>query len=95
MKKLLAFLLLCQMNVGQASANAVKATINCTVHSTGSDPRDQSGLFLYQLKEGQPISMGFKRLDAEGNCSFNLDVKEGVYFFKKAGGHGHNFHAVP
>ena len=91
MKKLLALLLLFKMSASQASADAAKATITCTVHNSGSDGRDPSGLFLYQLKDGQPLSLGFQRPDEQGNCSFNLDVKEGIYFFKRAGGHGHEF----
>jgi thiol-disulfide isomerase/thioredoxin len=94
MKKLLTFLLLFKLSIVEASADTIKTTINCTVHGQKKEGNSnwlQAGLTLYQLKNGEAVSLGFKRPDAQGNCSFNLDVKEGVYFFKKAGGHGHDF----
>ncbi|HEY2583836.1 MAG TPA: TlpA disulfide reductase family protein [Mucilaginibacter sp.] len=86
MKKLLAFLSLCMVIGTGAYADANKAILNCTIHGD-----NQSGLFLYQLKNGQAMSLGFKRPDENKKCVFEVDVKEGVYFFKKAGaGHGNN-----
>ncbi|MCU7548818.1 TlpA family protein disulfide reductase [Chitinophagaceae bacterium LB-8] len=94
MKKLLAFLLLFKLSIAGASADSIKTTINCTIHGLkkeGGLNELPSGLFLYELKNGEAVSLGFQRPDAQGNCSFDLDVKEGVYFFKKAGGHGLDF----
>ncbi|UKJ09279.1 TlpA family protein disulfide reductase [Solitalea lacus] len=86
MKKLLSVLFLFNLCIFSAYAGATNAVINCTIHGNST-----SGLFLYQLQDGDAVSLGFKRPDANGNCSFNLDVKEGVFFFKKAGGKGHEF----
>lgn len=86
MKKLFLILLYCSLLVIDTRADTVNATLNCTVHGGST-----SGLFLYQLKEGDAVSLGFKRPDKNGNCTFGLNVKEGVYFFKKAGGKGHEF----
>jgi thiol-disulfide isomerase/thioredoxin len=94
MKKLLAFLLLFKLSIVGASADSIKTTINCTIHGIEKEGNSNwlpAGLFLYQLKNGEAVSLGFQRPDAQGNCSFNLDVKEGVFFFKKAGGHGLDF----
>jgi thiol-disulfide isomerase/thioredoxin len=69
-----------------AYADTSNATLNCTVHGETS-----SGLFLYQLKNGQAVSLGFKRPDENKKCVFDVDVKEGIYFFRRAGaGHGNN-----
>jgi len=84
MKKLIT-LILCLAFVG-TFANGVKTTINCTIHG-----KNDSGLFLYQLKDGNVESLGFKRPDENGNCNFNVQAKEAIYFFKKAGGKGHVF----
>ncbi len=65
----------------EANASTGKATLNFTVYGN-----TQSGLFLYQLKDGEPLSLGFKRPDEKGMLKFVVDVKEGVYFIKKAGG---------
>jgi peroxiredoxin len=47
-----------------------------------------SGVYCYQLKNGSAESLGFKRPDATGECTFTIDInKEEVFFFKKAGGH--------
>src|SRR5688572_29989301 len=94
MKKLLAFLLLFKFSIVGASAGPIKTTISCTIHGLKQEGNSNwlpSGLTLYQLKNGEAVSLGFKRPDAQGNCSFDLEVKEGVYFFKKAGGKGHEF----
>ena len=62
---------------------------NCTIHGEGT-----SGLFLYQLKNGHAVSLGFKRPDENRNCSFDVDVREGIYFFRKAGVKGDQFNYV-
>lgn len=85
-KKLFVVLVLFSLGIVAAYAGTKNAVINCTIHG-----KSTSGLFLYQLKDGAAVSLGFKRPDANGNCNFNVDVKEGVYFFKKAGGKGHGF----
>ncbi|RQO66568.1 hypothetical protein DBR40_22060 [Pedobacter sp. KBW01] len=84
--KLLAILLWCSLAAGNVYANGNKATIDCTIYGNRA-----SGLFLYELKDGTTVSLGFKRPDVNGNCNFEVDVKEGIFFFKKAGGKGHEF----
>ncbi|POY38616.1 hypothetical protein C3K47_04265 [Solitalea longa] len=59
------------------------ATLNFTVKGNLG-----SGLFLHELKNGEGVSLGFKRPDANGNITFKVDLKkDGVYFFRRAGGH--------
>ncbi|MBB2147392.1 TlpA family protein disulfide reductase [Pedobacter gandavensis] len=89
MRKLLVFLLLCSCYLVEANAGPGKATVNCTVYGN-----TQSGLYLYQLKDGEAQSLGFQRPDANGNCKFVVTLKEGAYFFKKAGGKGNTFNHV-
>jgi thiol-disulfide isomerase/thioredoxin len=48
--------------------------------------RLQAGLSLYQLKDGKVLNLGFQRPDDNGNFTFEVTVKEGMYFFQKAGG---------
>jgi thiol-disulfide isomerase/thioredoxin len=89
MKKLLGFLLLCTICIIEAKAVTGRAVLNCTVYGNQG-----SGLFLYQLKDGEALSLGFKRPNDNGQCKFEVDVKEGVYFFRKAGGKGSEFKHV-
>ena len=89
MKKILTILLLFAVGIIDARAASGKATVNCTVYGAQG-----SGLYLYQLKDGEAHSLGFKRPDEKGTCKFVVDVKEGVYFFRKAGGKGHTFNHV-
>ncbi|WP_316838525.1 TlpA disulfide reductase family protein [Pedobacter gandavensis] len=89
MKKLLAFLLLCACCVFEVHSATGKAVINCKVYG-----KSQSGLFLYQLKDGDAHSLGFQRPDENGTCKFVVNVKEGAYFFRKAGGKGSGFKHV-
>jgi thiol-disulfide isomerase/thioredoxin len=94
MKKLLVFLLLFKISMVGAAADSIRTTINCTIHGLKKDGNLNwlpSGLYLYELKNGEAVSLGFQRPDAQGNCAFNLVVKEGIYFFKKAGGKGLDF----
>ena len=94
MKKLLWLLLLFRLSITGAGADSISTTINCTIHGLKNERSLNwlpSGLFLYQLKNGEAVSLGFQRPDAKGNCSFNLDAQEGIYFFKKAGGKGLDF----
>jgi peroxiredoxin len=94
MKKLLLLLLLFKLSIAGAGADSIRTTINCTIHGLKNDGSINwlpSGLFVYQLKNGEAVSLGFQRPDAKGNCSFNLDGHEGIYFFKKAGGKGLDF----
>jgi thiol-disulfide isomerase/thioredoxin len=86
MKTLFLILLWCGLIAIEANAGPIKTTINCTIHGNNT-----SGLFLYQLKNGDAVSLGAKRPDKDGNCTFDVAVKEGIYFFKKAGGKGHEF----
>lgn len=87
MKKLLGTFLLCGLGFTTAFASTpTKATINFIVHG-----KLNSGTFLYQLKDGEPVSLGWKKPDAKGTFSFDVDVKEGIFFFKKAGAHGLDF----
>lgn len=85
MKKLFILLLCFGFVVANACASG-KAVIDCSIHG-----KSTSGLFLYELKDGAALSLGFKRPDKDGNCSFEVNVKEGIYFFKKAGGKGNGF----
>lgn len=89
MKKLLVFLLLYTCCSFMVKAAPGKATINCTVSG-----KRGSGLYLYQLKDGEAQSLGFKRPDDQGMCKFVVNVKEGVYFFRKAGVKGNDFNHV-
>ncbi|WP_222536868.1 TlpA family protein disulfide reductase [Pedobacter polysacchareus] len=87
MKKLLVFLLLCSSCFLEVkAAPPAKATLNCTVYGN-----KQSGLFLYELKDGEAQSLGFVRPDEKGACKFTVEVKEGIYFLRKAGGKGSTF----
>ncbi|SMO76883.1 Thiol-disulfide isomerase or thioredoxin [Solitalea koreensis] len=90
MKKLLVLLLLFTISIAGASAEVIKTTLNFTVKGNLG-----SGLFLYELKKGEGVSLGFKRPDANGKVTFKVDLKkEGVFFFKRAGGHGGSFDNV-
>lgn len=91
MKRLLVFILLFTIGLIETRAEIKpgKATLNCTI--TG---QQGSGLYLYQLKNGEAHSLGFKRPDTNGQCKFVVDVKEGIYFFRKAGGKGSEFKHV-
>lgn len=89
MKKLLAFLLLCICCVVETHAGTNQAVLTCTVNG-----KSQSGLYLYQLKDGEAFSLGFKRPDEKGQCKFVVNVKEGIYFFRKAGGKDATFSHV-
>ena len=94
MKKLLWLLLLFRLSITGAGADSISTTINCTIHGLKNERSLNwlpSGLFLYQLKNGEAVSLGFQRPDAKGKCSFYLDAQEGIYFFKKAGGKGLDF----
>lgn len=87
MKKLLGTLLICGLGITAAFATApTKATINFIVHG-----KLTSGTNLYQVKDGKPVDLGWKKPDAKGTFSFDVDIKEGIFFFKKAGGHGLEF----
>jgi thiol-disulfide isomerase/thioredoxin len=86
MKKLLAFLLLFKLSIIEASADPIKATINCTSHGYRKVANPNwlpGGVILYQLKNGVAVKADMQRPDAEGNFSFTVDVKEGIYFFSK------------
>ena len=86
MKKLLAFLLLFKLSIIEASADPIKATINCTIHGFKKQANPNwlpAGLILYQIKNGVAVKADMKRPDAEGNFSYTVDVKEGIYFFSK------------
>lgn len=89
MKRLLMFLLLYTCCSFMVNAAPGKATMNCTVYGNRG-----SGLYLYQLKDGEAQSLGFKRPDETGACKFVVNVKEGIYFLKKAGGKGATFKHV-
>ncbi|SFH43307.1 TlpA family protein disulfide reductase [Pedobacter insulae] len=86
MRRLILLLLCLTLGFVAVHAKGVKTKINCTVHG-----KNNSGVFLYQLRDGNAISLGFKRPDENGNCNFDIQAKEGVYFLKKAGGKGNGF----
>ncbi|MCO4291888.1 TlpA family protein disulfide reductase [Solitalea sp. MAHUQ-68] len=101
MKKLLTFAL-AALSLGVNAQTKTKAkpapkpvvqtaTINFTVKGNLG-----SGLFLHELKNGEGVSLGFKRPDANGKLSFTVNPKkEGVFFFKRAGAaHGTSFDNV-
>ena len=84
MKKLLVFLLLFKLSIVEASADPIKATINCTIHGFKKQANPNwlpAGLILYQIRNGVAVKADMKRPDAEGNFSYTVDVKEGIYFF--------------
>lgn len=90
MKKILTILLLFVVgSIIEARAASGKATITCTINGSRG-----SGLYLYQLKDGEAQSLGFKRPDDKGMCKFVVDVNEGIYFFRKAGVKGNDFNHV-
>jgi peroxiredoxin len=91
MKKLLAFLLLFKLTIVEASADSNMAAINCTIHGQKKEPNPNwlpAGLILYQLKNGEAVIVSFQRPDENGNCTFKVDVKEGMFFLQLAGQKG-------
>lgn len=93
MKKILAIILaslsLCGNAQTKTQSKSVSqtATLNFTVKGNLG-----SGLFLHELKNGEGVSLGFKRPDANGKVTFNVNLKkEGVFFFRRAGGHVGSF----
>jgi thiol-disulfide isomerase/thioredoxin len=73
--------------LGAKAADVKQATISCHFHGYNG-----SAVFLYRVENGQATSMGFKRPDANSNCSFVFDVQqEGVYLLRKAGAHQFTF----
>ena len=89
MKKLLVFMLLFRLSIVEASADPIKTTINCTIHGQKKEANPNwlpAGLSLYKLKNGEAVKIALQRPDENGNCSFEVDVKEGIYFFQKGGG---------
>ncbi|MES2777339.1 MAG: TlpA disulfide reductase family protein [Bacteroidota bacterium] len=99
MKKLLAFLLLFKLGIIDTSAGTGKTIIKCTINGykpgTGLNSVP-AGLQLFQVKNGAALNLGFQRPDKNGNFTFNVeDVKEGIYFFQRAGTKGATFkHAI-
>jgi thiol-disulfide isomerase/thioredoxin len=86
MKKLLAFLLLFKLNVVHANGDPIKTIINCTLHGFQKQANPNwlpGGVILYQLKNGVAVKADMQRPDGEGNFSYTVDVKEGIYFFSK------------
>src|SRR5687767_491448 len=89
MKKLLAFLLLFTLSKVAASAGSIKTTISCTIHGQKREANPNwlpAGLSLYQLKNGEAVKVASQRPDENWNCTFNVDVKEGVFFMTRGGG---------
>ena len=86
MKKLLVFLLLFKLSIIEANADPIKTTINCTIHGFKKEANPNwlpGGIILYKIKNGAAVKVAVKRPDAEGNFSYTVDVKEGIYFFSK------------
>jgi len=97
MKKLFAFLLLFKLSIMEASADPIKATINCTIHGFKKQANPNwlpGGLTLYQIKNGSAVKVDMQRPDAEGNFSYTVDVKEGIYFFSTPSKGGYFSHVL-
>ena len=86
MKKLLAFLLLFKLSIVQATGDPIKTTINCTSHGYRKETNPNwlpGGVILYKIKNGVAVKLDMKRPDTDGNFSYTVDVKEGIYFLAK------------
>ncbi|MFI5130733.1 MAG: TlpA family protein disulfide reductase [Chitinophagales bacterium] len=91
MKKLLAFLLLFKLSIMEATADPIKATINCTIHGQKKEANPKwlpAGVVLYQIKNGEAVKIASQRPDENWNCTFKVDVKEGMFFISRGGGKG-------
>jgi thiol-disulfide isomerase/thioredoxin len=80
------FLLICQFSLLANAADPKQTTINCTLHGFKKETNPNwlpAGVIVYQLKNGVATKVEMKRPDADGNFSFTVDVKEGIYFFSK------------
>jgi peroxiredoxin len=88
-QRIALLLLACQFSLLAIATGPQQATIDCKIHGQRKQTNPNwlpGGLSLYELKNGEAISLGFERPDENGNCSFKVDVKEGVFFLQKAGG---------
>jgi len=63
--------------------NGIETTVTCKVYNnTGS------AVFLYQVENGEAVSLGFRRPGEMDTCMFSFPMeKEGVYFIRKGGAH--------
>jgi len=86
MKKLLTFLLLFKLSIVEATGDPIKATINCTLHGFKKTTNPNwlpGGIILYKIKNGTAVKLDMQRPDDDGNFSYTVDVKEGIYFLAK------------
>ncbi|MDI3321477.1 TlpA family protein disulfide reductase [Pinibacter soli] len=65
------------------AAGSKPTEVNCHVHNNKG-----SAVFLYRVKNGQAMSLGFKRPDAKNNCKFSFEAdSDAIYFLRKGGAH--------
>src|SRR6185503_10205468 len=71
-------------------SNGPETTVTCKVYNnTGS------AVFLYKVKNGEAVSLGFRRPGEMDTCVFSFPMeKEGVYFIRKGGAHIPTFNYV-
>ncbi|MES2777340.1 MAG: TlpA disulfide reductase family protein [Bacteroidota bacterium] len=89
MKKLLAFLLLFNLGIIEANAAPIATILNCTIHGGRREANPKwlpAGVVLYQIKNGEAVKVASQRPDEKWNCTFKVDVKEGVFFMSRGGG---------
>jgi thiol-disulfide isomerase/thioredoxin len=86
---ILRFLLLlwiCQFSVVANAADPKPAIINCTLHGFKKQTNPNwlpGGVILYKIINGAAVKVEMQRPDGEGNFSYTVHVKEGIYYLAK------------
>lgn len=72
------------------AAGPKQTIVTCYIHGYQG-----SAVFLYEVENGEAVSLGFKRPDSQGACTFSVSLKkEAVCFLRKAGSHQFEFNHV-